>query len=43
MIFAPDLAKQVQDVVFSRKTKKLPHGFYLVNDIALKNRISKKP
>ena len=42
MIFNPDMTKQVQDVIFSRKTKKMLHPFLLFNDIPLKNSISQK-
>ena len=42
MIFSPDLTKQVQEVIFSRKTKKLLHPCLSFNDIPLKNRISQK-
>ena len=39
-IFNPDLTKQVQEVIFSRKTKKLLHLCLSFNDIPLKNSIS---
>ena len=42
MIFNPDLTKQAQEVIFSRKTKKLIHPCLSFNDIALKNSISQK-
>ena len=42
MIFNPDLTKQAQEVIFSRKTKKLHHPCLLFNDISLKNSISQK-
>ena len=42
MIFNPDMTKQVQDVIFSRKTKKMLHPFLLFNDIPLKNSKSQK-
>ena len=42
MIFNPDLAKQVQEAIFSRKTKKLLHPCLLLNGIPLKNSISQK-
>ena len=42
MIFNPDLTKQVQEVIFSRKTKKLLHSCLSFNDIPLKNSISQK-
>ena len=41
MIINPDLTKQAPEVIFSRKTKKLIHPCLLVNDIPLKNSISK--
>ena len=42
MIFNSYLTKQVQDVIFSRKTKKLLHPCLSFNDIPLKNSISQK-
>ena len=42
MIFNPDLIKQAQEVMFSRKTKKLLHPCLSFNDIALKSSISQK-
>ena len=42
MIINPDLTKQAQDVIFSRKTKKLLHPIYLFNNISLKNSIFQK-
>ena len=42
MIFNPDLTKQAQEVIFSRKTKKLVHPRLSFNDIPLKNSISRK-
>ena len=42
MIFNPDLTKQAQEVIFSRKTKKLLHPCLSFNDIPLKNSISQK-
>ena len=37
MIFNPDLTKQAQEVIFSRKTKKMLHPCLSFNDIPLKN------
>ena len=37
MIFNPDLTKQAQEVIFSRKTKKLLHPCLSFNDILSKN------
>ena len=42
MIFNPDLTKQVQEVIFSRKSKILLHPCLSFNDILLKNSISQK-
>ena len=42
MIFNPDLTRQAQEVIFSRKTKKLRHPCLSFNDILLKNSISQK-
>ena len=50
MIFNSDLTKQVQEVIFSRKTEKLRHSslsfiikfFNLFNKISLKNSISQE-
>ena len=42
MIFNPDLTKQAQEVIISRKTKKMLHPCLLFNDIPLKNSISQK-
>ena len=42
MIFNPDLTKQAQEVIFSRKTKKLLHPCLSFNNIPLKNSISQK-
>ena len=42
MILIPDLTKQAQEVIFSRKTKKLFHPCLSINDIPLKNSISQK-
>ena len=35
MIFNPDLTNQAQELIFSRKTKKLVHPCLLFNDILL--------
>ena len=37
MILNPELTKQAQQVIFSRKTKKLLHSTPLFNDIPLNN------
>ena len=37
MIFNPNLSKQVQEVIFSRKIKKLAHPTLLLNNISLSN------
>ena len=37
MIFNPDLSKQAQEVIFSRKIKKLFHPTLLFNNIPLSN------
>ena len=42
MIFNPDLTKQAQEVIFSRKTKKLLDPCISFNYIVLKNSISQK-
>ena len=42
MISNPDLTKPAQEVIFSRKTKKLLHPCLSFNDIPLKNSISQK-
>ena len=42
MIFDPDLTKQAQEVLFSRKTKKLLHLSLSFNNIPLKNSVSQK-
>ena len=42
MIFNSDLTKQVQEVIFFRKTKQLLHPCLSFNDITLKNSISQK-
>ena len=42
MIFNPDLIKQAQAVIFSRKNKKLLHPCLSFNDILLKISISQK-
>ena len=42
MIFNPDLTKQAQGVIFSRKTKKLLHPSLSFNSIPLKNSIFQK-
>ena len=42
MIFNPDMTKQAQEVIFSRKSKKLLHSCLLFNGIPLKNSISQK-
>ena len=42
MIFSPDLTKQAQDVICSRKTKKLFHPCLSFNGIPFKNNISQK-
>ena len=42
MTFNPDLNEQAQEVVFSRKSKKLLHPPLSFNNIALKNIISQK-
>ena len=40
LIFNPDLTKQAQEVMFSRKIKKLLYPSFSFNDIPLKNNIS---
>ena len=40
VIFNPDLTKQVQEVIFGGKTKKVLHPCLLFNKISLKNSIS---
>ena len=42
MNFNPDLTEQAQEVIFSRKSKKLPHPSLSFNNIASKNIISQK-
>ena len=42
MIFKPDLSKQAQEVIFSRKTKKLLHPTLLFNNIPLNNSLFQK-
>ena len=42
MIFNPDLSKQAQEVIFSRKIKKLLHPTLLFNDIPLSNSLFQK-
>ena len=42
IIFNLDLTKQAQEVIFSRKTKKLLHSCLLFNDIPVRNSISQK-
>ena len=42
LIFNPDLTKQAQEVIFSRKTKKVLHPCLSFNDIPLKNSVSQK-
>ena len=42
MIFNPDLSKQAQEVIFSRKIKKLLHPTLLFNHIPLNNRLFQK-
>ena len=42
MIFNPDLTKQVHEVIFSRKSKRLLRPCLSFNDILLKNSISQK-
>ena len=37
MIFNPDLSKQEQQVIFSKKIKKLPHPTLSFNNIPLSN------
>ena len=37
MIFNPDLSKQAQEVIFSRKVNKLLHPTFLFNNIPLRN------
>ena len=37
MIFNPDLSKQGQEVIFSRKIKELLHPTFLFNNIPLSN------
>ena len=37
MIFNPDLSKQAQEVIFSRKVNKLLHPTILFNNIPLRN------
>ena len=39
MIFNPDLTKQAQEVIFSKKAKKELHPCLSFNDIALKNTV----
>ena len=40
LIFNPDLTKEAQVMIFSRKSKKLLHPCFSFNDIPLKNSIS---
>ena len=42
MIFNPDLSKQGQEVIFSRKIKKLLHPALLFNNIPLSNSLFQK-
>ena len=42
MIFNPDLSKQAQEVIFSRKIKKLLHPTLLFNNIPLNNSLFQK-
>ena len=42
MIFNPDLAKQAQELIFSRRTKKLPHPSLSFNNIPVKNSMFQK-
>ena len=42
MIFNPVFTKQKQEVIFSRKTKKLLHSCLSFNDVSLKNSKSQK-
>ena len=42
MIFNPDLSKQAQEVIFSRKIKKLLHPTLLLNNIPLSNSLFQK-
>ena len=42
MIFNPDLSKQAQEVIISRKIKKLLHPTSLFNNIPLANSLFKK-
>ena len=42
IIFNPDLSKQAQEVIFSRKTKKLLHPTLLFNNIPLSNSLFQK-
>ena len=42
MIFKPDLSKQVQEVILSRKIKKLLHPTLLFNNIPLNNSLFQK-
>ena len=42
MIFNPDLSKQAQEVIFSRKIKRLLHPTLLFNNIPLSNSLFQK-
>ena len=42
MVFNPDLSKQAQEVIFSRKIKKLLHPTLLFNNIPLSNSLFQK-
>ena len=42
VIFNPEVTKQAQEIIFSRKTKKLLHLCLSFNDISLKNSMSQK-
>ena len=42
MIFNPDLSKQAQEVIFSRKIKKMLHATLLFNNIPLSNSLFQK-
>ena len=42
MIFNPDLSKQAQEVIFSRKIQKLLHPTLLFNNIPLSNSLFQK-
>ena len=42
MIFNPNLSKQVQEIIFNRKVKKLLHPAILFNNIPLSNSLFQK-